>query len=187
MSQMNLLKQPNLKALYKAHSNAPMDIVDKLERVGRTLPKIDGHFWIERDGKIIDPIFKEYEIMKNEFKAVKFIYRPADELTQTLLTAVCLKQINKEYYTLGDYVADNITIYKKIPHLGRCLQNALIEQCENGGELVFGSFGVEKKDGRQFWEYGGADYVGVKDFIVKVDDYANMAIKSYNKVMEFYR
>jgi len=176
----------NLKSIDKANSNAPVNIaINKMNRLGGTLPRIDGHFWIERDGKIIDPIFEEYEIMSKLFKSVKFIYCPADETTQNLIIAMYFKQIKKEY-TLGDYVANTTAIFKKKPYFGRCLQNALVEQSENGGKLVFGSFGVEKKNGIQFWEYGGADYVGVKDFIIKIDDYENMAIKSYNKHMEFF-
>ena len=27
-------------------------------------PTIDGHFWIERDGKIVDIEFKEYDLIK---------------------------------------------------------------------------------------------------------------------------
>ena len=28
-------------------------------------PTIDGHFWIERDGKIVDIEFKEYDFIKS--------------------------------------------------------------------------------------------------------------------------
>ena len=49
-------------------------------------PTIDGHFWIERDGKIVDIEFKEYDLIKTIHNlADGMVYKEADTLTQTVM------------------------------------------------------------------------------------------------------
>ena len=49
-------------------------------------PTIDGHFWIERDGKIVDIEFKEYDFIKTIHNlADGMVYKEADTLTQTVM------------------------------------------------------------------------------------------------------
>jgi len=139
-------------------------IAEKITTILHSLPKLDGHFWVVRDGKIIDPHFSYYDMVKSIHKGKKFIYHPADAMTQTIMKSIVMRGINKYYPEIADFVADYKKIVGEEKVEGYCLQNALIEIDENGGELIFGSWGVERKDGSKFWEFGGDDYVGVKAF-----------------------
>jgi hypothetical protein len=139
-------------------------IAVKITDIVHTLPKLDAHFWVVRDGKIIDPHFPYYDMIKSIHNGKKFIYHPADATTQTIMKAIVMKNINRYYPELADFVADYKKIMGEEKAQGYCLHNALMEIDENGGELVFGSWGVELKDGSKFWEFGGEDYIGVKAF-----------------------
>ena len=139
-------------------------VAEKIVKIIHSIPKIDGHFWVVRDGKIIDPHFKEYDLIRSIHKGKKFIYHPADAMTQRMMIAINEKVIKKDYATISEFVADYIKISGEEPVCNFCLFNALIEIEKNGGELVFGSWGVERKDGSKHWEFGGEDYKGVSAF-----------------------
>jgi hypothetical protein len=81
-----------------------------------------------------------------------------------MMIAIHNKVIKQEYSTISEFVADYIKISGEDPVCAFCLFNALIEIEKNGGELVFGSWGVERKDGSKFYEFGGEDYNGVSAF-----------------------
>jgi hypothetical protein len=138
-------------------------------------PIIDGHFWVERDGKIIDPHFPYYnmicQLRKCDAKAPKS-YLPAPEMTQTLMKGMFMKVLKN---VLGDKPQEEIfaefrDITKRQiglkPRPDCCYQNCIIEIAERGGTLVFGSMGFKykNKDG-YFYEYGGENYTTVKQFI----------------------
>jgi hypothetical protein len=142
-----------------------MPIAKKVTKVIYSVPKIDGHFWLERDGVIIDPHFEYYDIVKLSKRGGKFIYYPADETTQSFMIMLHLKVISTEYATLGEFLDDYKQISGEEPVTGFCMFNALIEQEKNGGELIFGSWGVERADGSKFYEFGGKDYKGVSAFM----------------------
>jgi len=139
-------------------------IAEKIMDILHSTPKLDGHFWVVRDGKIIDPHFPYADIVKKVNRGVKFIYHPADDMTQTIMKSIMMKQINKHFPTLKEFIDAYKLICGDEKVAGYCLQNSLMEIDENGGELVFGSWGVERKDGSKFWDFGGDDYVGVKAF-----------------------
>ena len=140
-------------------------VVRKLVRVKRVCPRIDGHFWVERDGEIIDPHFPEYDFIKSFHRGVKFVYHPADKNTQLMMTTIFFKKIMTQYDTIEEYVEDYIKVAGTTKRHNQCIINALIERNENGGQLVFGSWGIERADGSKFWEFGGDDWVGVKKFL----------------------
>ena len=139
-------------------------IIHKLNNVTLGMPTIDGHFWVERDGKKIDPYFEHYDMVKRVHKGKRWVYLPADELTQRMMIAIFDKVIKKEFETIEEYLAFSIKYGGKFGE-GYCHKNALLEIEENGGTLVFGSYGVQRKDGSIFYEYGGEDYKNVKAFI----------------------
>jgi hypothetical protein len=136
------------------------------------LPLIDGHFWIMRDGNIIDWDFVEYRWVKNQ--------RNCND-TKTYLAAPIETQkimINLHYRCLSRIIGTNDkdecsryikNLYKKMGFndrmFDRCFTNCIIEVLENGGELVFGSFGWEMKNGGVWFEYGGEDYTTLKQFM----------------------
>lgn len=122
---------------------------------------IDGHFWVVRDGKIIDPHFKEYDILATEHNwyANKKNYIEAPQATQKIVV-VYLKRITEiNTKLLGEEEATK-TGY------GLCFQNATQEIAKNGGRLVFGSMGfkIKNKDGF-FYQYGGLNKMKMTDFI----------------------
>jgi hypothetical protein len=133
-------------------------------------PSIDAHFWVERDGEIIDPDFKEFDIIGSvwdcDTKDKKYI--PAPEMTQKIMI--------EQYYRVLKYrmKIDNIdeviqkfyigSKRREFPRYNCCFQNAIIEIAKNGGKLVFGSMGFKKYEGGYHYEWGGEDYKTIGDF-----------------------
>lgn len=133
-------------------------------------PTIDGHFWVVRDDKIIDIDFQDYSMIRRIRNCKnKAVHLEADEITQRLMIATHLKIISN---ILGGTPATAIELMgsycelKRIePECNRCLINAIIEIYKNGGELKFGSMGWEQKSGGVWYEFGGADWKGIKAFL----------------------
>ena len=145
------------------------EIITKLNKVTLATPVIDGHFWVERDGEKIDQHFKEYDAIRRIHNGIRWVYLPADELTQKIMISIFDKVIKKEFSTIEEYLFYTYK-YKGMEGFvfGDCHRNALAEIMCSGGKLVFGSYGVQKKDGSIFYEYGGEDYNGVKSFILPI-------------------
>ena len=55
----------------QSEDSNPAEIIHKFNRTTMAMPTIDGHFWVERDGKKIDPYFEEYDAVKRVHKARK--------------------------------------------------------------------------------------------------------------------
>jgi len=136
------------------------------------LPTIDGHFWVVRNGEIVDTNFPEYDLIRKVHgcEPETCVYLPAPEMTQKIMIQKfnntvkkimgqddwdkCMKEVVFMTYLAGI----------KEPQCYNCYQNASIEIFHNGGELVFGSMGFKKTDGTYWWEFGGEDYKTIKDF-----------------------
>ena len=122
---------------------------------------MDGHFWVVRDGKIIDPYFKSYDyvIKVNNLEGDR-VYLPASPLIQAVM---------KKRFIDGSMQTAAMLLRQHIiqPHTRRdncCNINAILETY-NGGEIIFGSMGWKQKDSDEiWWEFGGDDYT-VKDFL----------------------
>ena len=138
----------------------------KITEIVNSMPCVDGHFWIEREGKIIDPHFPEHDYVKRVHRGVKFVYKPADVNTQALIHLMHIRTIEKGGYDLVDFLIDYRTIAGAEARHGFCFFNVLLEFKE-GDNIIFGSWGVERADGTKFWEYGGEDWTGAKAFIKK--------------------
>jgi len=133
-------------------------------------PTIDGHFWVVRDGKIIDPVFDGYKYVckVHDADVTTLSHIPAPIMTQKIMINIFTKVVEN---VLGDKSFEKF--YKMSRQMGqlspeenRCWQNCLLEIYENGGEIVFGSLGFKYKNKEGFWyEYGGEDYKTIKDFI----------------------
>ena len=148
-------------------------------------PTIDGHFWVVRDGKIIDPVFNGYKYVckVHDADVTTLSHIPAPMMTQKIMINIFTKVMenvlwsdncfDKVYncFDKGDNCFDKFYKMSMItknstPEWNRCWQNCLIEIYENGGEIVFGSLGFKYKNKEGFWyEYGGEDYKTIKDFI----------------------
>jgi hypothetical protein len=153
------------------------------------MPTIDGHFWVERDGKIIDPNFpKEDEYIREANKTTtKKAYYEATDLAQKVMIGLMEKTLSYElkkakmingkgaiYVSLQDLDSLNVPMTEEelekaikdyAPAFGCCSLNAYTEAKLRGGRIVFGSQGWKKKDGSVWWEYGGVNYTTVFQFI----------------------
>lgn len=130
------------------------------------LPVIDGHFWVESNGKILDTNFPYYDMIKmcHNLKG-EMMYKEADAFTQELMLIKFRKALNKvgldekEYLTLKTAMHDGKAV------MNECYYNSLLAMKE-GDRLVFGSLGWKKRDGSGvWWEYGGEDWKGIKAFL----------------------
>lgn len=139
-------------------------------------PTVDGHFWVVRDGKIIDPHFPDYDVICRIQKASKKDkdYLPAPELTQKLVTAMFVKGL-KEVYGNDKTFEELCDIYTRRykqnfgntePTMNMCFQNCLMEISKNGGTMVFGSLGFKLNGKDEYWyEYGGKNWTTVREFV----------------------
>ena len=153
------------------------------------MPVIDGHFWVERDGKIIDPNFPkedEYIRVANN-TTTKKAYHEAPELVQKVMLGLLEKTITYELrkaelmrgrsglcvslstlQTLNEPMTEEEkaeAMEEYTPRFNCCNLNAYTEAKLRGGRIVFGSQGWKKKDGSVWWEYGGTDYTTVARFM----------------------
>jgi hypothetical protein len=126
-----------------------------------SLPMVDGHFWIERDGKIIDPFFKEYTFIKNFNNLTgNRVYLEADVLTSTLIITKFKKGLDSIFDTdvYRKFRESSIECKRPKAIFGGCYQNSIIEMVDNGGKLKFGSMGWHKKSGGIHYEFGGENW-----------------------------
>ena len=111
-------------------------------------PVIDGHFWVERNGEIIDPDFEYYDTIKRVNKCKgKAIHLPASSIVQQVVIKAFKK--GEDFYGVkdSDYLG-------RRPQVNCCYQNARQEIIERGGTLIFGSMGWRNKTGIHY-EFGG--------------------------------
>ncbi len=113
---------------------------------------LDGHFWVERNGVIIDPHFQEYDMIGS--------IRDCDARVKDYVEAPLFTQVLMYFYAEKNF--------KNRPAgFGHCYSNAVKElQREPGGRMVFGSMGfkLNNKD-EYFYEYGGKDWKTLNQFI----------------------
>lgn len=130
-----------------------------------------GHFWIVRDGEVVDPVFPEHKHIQRVNKTTTEVCRiPASEAVQRVMIASHLKKVREH---IGENAGEFFWKAMGRPHFGQCFLNCLMEQSRNGGEIVFGSMGWVRRDGSKFYEYGGENFKVVADFTGKTDAYKN--------------
>jgi hypothetical protein len=137
------------------------DVTDKLE-----LPCVDGHFWIERDGKIIDPFFPKYDaiVSINGCDKNKQVWVEASPEIQREAIAEYTAYYRQETEIGEDKpfseAVERILALSKLMNAPpirayNCFMNAMIEYNLRGGRLVFGSMGWERKGKSTWYEFGG--------------------------------
>ena len=131
-------------------------------------PTVDGHFWVVRNGEIIDPIFEQYKmickIRNADWRHRNYV--PAPEMTQKIMIGMYNKVM--DYWTSSDngLCLQLLGYYLGKREVNNCYQNALLEISENGGELVFGSLGFKLNNKSGYWyEFGGENWTKCKEFI----------------------
>lgn len=152
------------------------------------LPSIDGHFWIERDGVIVDWDLPYYNKIKRDWKLEgDMIHLEADPVTQRLMIDIFKNRTMKildvtEWDDCVPVIAFMLSLNNDYTVPNRCWQNCIGEISRRGGELKFGSMGWKRRDGNGIhYEYGGVNYKCVKDFIVCVKNRTLAAVLEYIK------
>jgi hypothetical protein len=113
--------------------------------------KIYGHYWVERDGKIIDPWFKQYKyITRVQGTTQEQAYEEADKELMLTVTIKALKYYSEVKVPLLQSIYGDIS---KLMMFGECFLNAISEVRERGGTLKFGKMGFKRADGSVWWEY----------------------------------
>ena len=127
------------------------------------LPTIDGHFWIERNGKIIDSDFKEYDYIKHYHNCGgEMKYKEADSLTQLIIIKIFKRSLSSMGFDYDTYKKISAGEPQKIYY---CYQNCLLI-LQDGDVLKFGSMGWKKNNSSKiWWLFGGEDWVGAKSFL----------------------
>jgi hypothetical protein len=148
---------------------------------------IDGHFWIEKDGVIIDdPVWigsagneKKFQV----FGAIKY-YKPAPEITQKLVIEYMYKVNENLYNVKRDNELFNELVDLRPYKSRKCQFNVLKLLNTNGGKIVFGCCGYKYPNGINqktsfcsglpknavWWIFGFGKYSVFKDFFHKEDD-----------------
>jgi hypothetical protein len=135
-------------------------------------PVIDAHFWVERDGVIIDPYFKTYDKVKNFWNLSNDqVYLEADQSIQKIMieihTRVLKKHTKKNDFqeALQEHGEFCIKYEANMNIPNCCWRNACLEVYKNGGQIKFGSMGWKRENSNNvFYEFGGVDWK-IKDFI----------------------
>ena len=123
---------------------------------------MDGHYWIERDGVIVDPYFNYYDAVKSiRGLTDEIVYLEAPPVIQT----VFIKKLMDTRDIVDYFSQKQLAQYR--PKNACCATNTVVEQKLRGGRIVFGSMGWKRKNGDGVhYEFGGENYT-VKQFLKK--------------------
>lgn len=115
-------------------------------------PTIDGHFWVERDGKIIDPHFQAYDLVK-KIQGLKGepVYLEAEPLIQEIMKKKFEKSEDQKRFIKQQLKTLTLQSYQ-------CYSNSIVEITKLGGTLKFGSMGWKRKAGGVHYEFGGENW-----------------------------
>ena len=139
---------------------------------------IDGHFWVVRNGEIIDTSPEDVGLLKASKPrglTGKKVYLPASPLIQTIMLKSYTRTVINEYIYITKKFANTVAhVYEnsppQAPKPNCCYANAFYEQWKNGGTVVFGSQGyLADWTDETFWECGGPDFV-LSDFLGKTTE-----------------
>jgi hypothetical protein len=130
---------------------------------------IDGYFWVEKDGKIYDPSFKEEKRILDTFGCVyEKHYKKASDLVQKVYISMLLKGY-ENLTNISSQEETNKFIKKWKYEFGKGCINIYVLWKRIGGNIVFGSMGYRKKQSSSIhWEYGGDNYETVVDYRIKI-------------------
>lgn len=140
---------------------------------------IDGHFWVVRNGEIVDPYFSVYDQIKqaNGVNSREPNYHhPASEVVQNVMTSL-LEEAFIEIFGTPSFFLRTFETHLGEPQPYQCLMNALYEKNKRGGDIVFGSWGF-KKQGKMWWEFGGKEWHSPMDFVQKCSQEFKKLVKS---------
>jgi hypothetical protein len=127
---------------------------------------IDGHFWVERDGKIIDDDFKGHAYIKHVNKCSgDKVYKEADALTQKVMISMFNRELANNGFDYQQFRDFSISMGFTEPRENSCFQNSVM-RLKDGDVLKFGSMGWKRNNSAEiYYEFGGDDWVGAKRFL----------------------
>lgn len=114
---------------------------------------ITGHFWIVRDGKIIDWDFPE-------FQEVRDFHKCKNKAKYRLENKDIRRKMKKEHIipnraNIMKIKEENGEDWQKLlndfPQPYRCGFNVIMEQILNGGQIAYGDMGWELEDNGEVW------------------------------------
>jgi len=123
------------------------------------MSRIKGHFWVVRDGKIIDPYFPLYdEIKKHNNLTGNRLYKLASKRRRREMKKECITyRIEEMTQCKNEDDLDWKYCLSQFPGELNCSFNAVMEKILRGGKICYGDMGWERindvyNDG-VFWEY----------------------------------
>lgn len=138
------------------------------------IPKIKGHFWVERDGEIVDADFPELTRLRKKLKCKPEInvYLRAPKKTEDAMIRLFEKLTLRAFHSddWNDMMPEFIMVAKMTgnsdgPVYNKCWTNCIQEVYYNGGQIRFGSMGFRRKDGECIWHYAGEHCQHLADFL----------------------
>lgn len=150
---------------------------------------VNGHFWVERDGVIIDTscatkgnqeslatnkrnimiygvkFGKTKKQMKEMVDNAELVYKECpNPITQQLMIRCVNKDAIVGFEGIPEETAREIMkCIEFVPEYGCCNCNAWMEQNKNGGVIKFGSVGMKYPNGT-LWQYGDENFATIKDY-----------------------
>jgi len=128
---------------------------------------LNGHFWVERNGKVVDTYWDSYNDCRRtmRIKNKTLLYF---ECTNKLTTAIMMSKVKKSITILtGDYDTSLEYLCHRLrkPMEDCCMFNAFVEAHLNGGEIKFGSLGINTDDGGlTCWLSGNSKFTTFADY-----------------------
>jgi len=120
---------------------------------------IDGHLWVERDGKIIDNVMTDTneEHMRHRHIPV-YLPAPSPDMDEYIASLIEERRqsAEKKGETLENWYKKAIEDLKNKKFAkGDCMPSSFAEQRLNGGKLQFGFMGFyDREKNNIFWTYG---------------------------------
>ncbi len=131
------------------------------------LPVVDGHFWIERDGVIIDPTFPEYDIIRrlNGCTSVQKHQKAPQWICDRLFNRYM--KCYQEAFGEDEWTDTLYPMFLDQPRYSCAVQNVMADVAYNGGNVCFGSMGWERNNKKKgtFWEYGCEEWTTLNDYL----------------------
>jgi len=141
------------------------------------LPKMKGHFWVVRDGEIVDADFPQHARLRRKYKCVPElnVYQPAplkvEKAMVRLFERITLRAFQVDNW--DDMMEEFMLVAKMTgnadnPTFNKCWTNCIIDIYYHGsGNIRFGSMGFKKKsDGDTVWYYGDDTLKDMADFLL---------------------
>lgn len=146
-----------------------------------SLNDFNGHFWIEKDGEVLDDYLWDLEIkdFKKAFgiknKKARLEYERCDEPTTNFIIFGMWKRLFEKSGKTEDEVKEIIGKVWLHPDVHCCYFNSVARQQREGGKIVFGCVFVRSDDGtKKHYICGSPDAKTLHDFKKPYDPFSSL-------------